>query len=373
MRIHGLKAAVLTLFLLIPAFLLFRPTGAAPAAEHQSPGHAFESHVRARMPFEDAFGQIRRELYLLGGRRELNGIFLTESGLIRRIGPINDDIVQANIGSVLSFADSLAGFGADDIIPVFVALLPSSAAILEESLPPFSNTINQRQFIEGVYSALLGRVSVISVFETLSGNRHEYIFYRTHDNFTSLGGYYIYTQLHMRMLGLAAPTLAAFDLSHPSNNFLGDLYHLSPYRGVHPDTITLFHWSSYNRQHIVTHTGPGGRRVYHTLFPEHMASLGRPMDVFLGGLSPVTDIYSSVPYERSLLILGDSTALAYAPFLANHYRRITIIDIFEPSAIAPDILARNYSQVLIAAGVDTFMTRELPAETLEHLAIDPDF
>ena len=325
------------------------------------------------MPFEDAFGQIRRELYLLGGRRELNGIFLTESGLIRRIGPINDDIVQANIGSVLSFADSLAGFGADDIIPVFVALLPSSAAILEESLPPFSNTINQRQFIEGVYSALLGRVSVISVFETLSGNRHEYIFYRTHDNFTSLGGYYIYTQLHMRMLGLAAPTLAAFDLSHPSNNFLGDLYHLSPYRGVHPDTITLFHWSSYNRQHIVTHTGPGGRRVYHTLFPEHMASLGRPMDVFLGGLSPVTDIYSSVPYERSLLILGDSTALAYAPFLANHYRRVTIIDIFEPGAVTPDIFARNYSQVLIAASVDTFMTRELPAEILERLAIDPDF
>ena len=374
---RGLRIIVLAIFLLIPGFVLLSPAHATPlpTTYTQTPRQILESHVRARMPLEHTFGQVRREVDLLSGRREINGIFISEAGLIRRIGPINDDIVRANISATLTFANNLTGFSIDDTVPVFISLLPTSAAILQESLPPFSNTINQRQFIEDVYSALSGHVSSINVFETLLTHRHEYIYYRTHNNFTSLGGYYIFTQLHSRMLGSAAPPRSMFTLSYPGGDFLGDLYQTAPYRGVQPDRITLFHWSGPMRyQHIVTHTGVDSRqRIYHTLYPRHMTELERHMDIFLGGLSSITDIQSTVPYTRTLLILGDETALAYAPFLANHYRRVTIIDIFSEDASASGIMARNYSQVLLAVSTETFMTREISAVTLERLAVNFDF
>jgi hypothetical protein len=91
------------------------------------------------------------------------------------------------------------------------------------------------------------------------------------------------------------------------------------------------------------------------------------MDLFLGGLSAITDVRSSAPYNRSLLVLGDRTALAYAPFLANHYSRVTIVDLLREDTVTSGIHAGNYSQVLFAYSVDTFLHRQLPAELLGRL------
>ena len=364
MRGRGLRIIVLALLLLVPLFLLLRPV-----PDGRSAGEGLEGYVRARMPLSGTFGQIQLNLLLLGGQGEQHGVFISSAGLMKRIGPADDDIVAANIGAVRDFAGSLTEIG-DDFrsIPVFFSILPSSAAILQQNLPPFSNTINQRQFIVDVYGALSGHVTAIGVYETLLSRRQQYIYYRTQDNFTSLGGFYISSQMLTRMLGSPAPTLAAYDFTYPKSNFYGELYQISPYRGIAPDTLTLFHYNSFDRQYVVTHSVPGAQQMFHTLFPEHLIDLGRPMDVFLGGLSSITNIYSTTPYQRNLLVFGDHTALAYAPFLANHYRLITIVDIFDPGAGLAGVRAENYNQVLFAYGAETFMTREIPAETLRIIA-----
>ncbi|MCL2068591.1 MAG: DHHW family protein, partial [Oscillospiraceae bacterium] len=351
--------------------LLFLPVPSSPPIDiYYSPGvgEGLERHVRARLPFSGVFERIRFNLLLLGGQGEHNGIFISETGLMRRIGPADGEIVAANIRTVLDFAGSVSEPFDLPQLPVFVSVLPSSAAILQQNLPPFSNTVNQRQFIVDVYSALSGHVTPISVYETLLGRRQQYIYYRTQDNFTSLGGFYISEQMLTRMLGTPAPTLAAYDLTYPHNDFYGDLYRISPYRGIRPDTLTLFHYNSFQRHYMVTHSAPGEQRVYHTMFPEHLTNFDRPMDVFLGGLSAVTNIHSTAPYHRSLLVFGDETALAYAPFLANHYQLVSIVDLFDPGAALLGIRAENYSQVLFAYGARTFMTMEIPAETLGIIA-----
>jgi hypothetical protein len=350
-------------FLLLPLFLLLRPVESAPLNE------GLEEYVRARMPLSETLEQIQLNLLLFGGQNEQHGIFISSAGLMKRIGPVDDDIVAENISIVRGFAASLTDVGEDfRPVPVFFSILPSSAAILQQHLPPFSNTVNQRQFIVEVYNALFGHVTTIGVYEALLNRRQQYIYYRTHDNFTSLGGFYISAQMLTRMLGSPAPTLAAYDLTYPKSNFYGDLYHISPYRGIQPDTLTLFHYNTFERQYMVTHSAPGSQQAFHTLFPEHMIDLGRPTDIFLGGLSPVTNIYSTTPYNRSLLVLGDHTALAYAPFLANHYRQVTIVDIFDPSAGLAGVRAEDYSHVLFAYCAETFMTRQIPAETLRIIA-----
>ena len=65
-------------------------------------------------------------------------------------------------------------------------------------------------------------------------------------------------------------------------------------------------------------------------------------------------------------MLGDRTALSYLPFLAGHYQKITFLDFSlltasEIAAFNPD----DYTQVLFAYSLDTYLNTEHPAKAGE--------
>ncbi|MDH4141786.1 MAG: hypothetical protein OEV61_04170, partial [Chloroflexota bacterium] len=51
-------------------------------------------------------------------------------------------------------------------------------------------------------------------------------------------------------------------------------------------------------------------------------------DVFLGGLAPIIVITNdAAPSDDELVIFKDSYAHAIAPLLAQHYRKVTLVDL----------------------------------------------
>lgn len=324
--------------------------------------------VKNRFPLAEFFSELQLKLFLASGQQEQNGIFISKSGLIKRITNENPEISTRNINAIIEFSDTFKDMY--NPTPVFVSILPTSAAILQDNLPLFSNTINQKAYIDNAYAVLAGKTYTVNTYQTLMDNRRQYIYYRTENNFTALGGYFISQQFIKKMLNVEAPSRASYNLSYPKTNFYGSLFKLSPYSEIEADTITLFHYNKFDREYIIRHFSDIGSKVYHSLYTTHLSYLNKPMNIYFGGLSPVVEISSTAPFDRSLIIFADQTALAYVPFLASFYSRITIVNLLQPDFLLQgnmNIRAYEYDQILFAFSTETIMNTEFSAELLENL------
>lgn len=369
-----LIAALMPLLVLIPAW---NPAAAQLALKdnENSAGTLsawFENYVRLNMPFRGLLLQINLNIVMAGGQREImtqsydyplrqNGIFVGDDALMKNINPPVDEFVQENTTGIIEFAERMRA----SRVPTYVTLIPTSGAIMQQKLPPFAQSVmvNQKEFIEDTYSKLSGSTTTVDAYGALINRQNQYIYYRTEDNLTQTGGYFVYAAMLGR-LGIGVPTLSQFSIDYADNQFYGNLYAESGYHNVSPDMIALFRYSPSNRsprEYLVTHTAAGTAKTYHTLFPEHMLNLGNKQAVYLGGLSAVTDIKTSPQSSVHVLVFGDKTALAYLPFLANNCGRVTFIDLsYEPEEFS-GIDPRDYNKVLFAYGVESYMHTNNPA------------
>jgi len=308
-----------------------------------------EDAVQSSISRNNRLRQAGLRISLLGGTQQRNDVFISREGLIKNIDAASTARVQANVDAILRFSQEAE-------VPTYLTLIPTSCAILQQRLPPYAEIYNnQRQLIDDVYSQMIGRVTTMDVYPVLFNRREQYLYYRTENNLTALGGYYVYSVIGAKLVGREINDYSQFNIEYLPEPYYGDLYQQSPYQNVEPDRLSYFHYTRFSREYLVRQKGESGAKSYHTLYPTHLAALGQPMSTYLGGLSAVTRLHISSPYAHSLLIFGDKTALSYVPFLANNYQNITIVDLFQlTQEQAAEIRIGDYDQVLFAYSVETF-------------------
>ena len=372
---RNISIMMAVVFLLVPAIVLGmgEPGGYLPemsaVIEGRLPAQVNE-YISQHFPGREALARWSLAIRVLGGQREYNQIFISGDELIPVLNPPLDYQVRENTQAIIQFAREVR-------VPVYVMIIPTVSAIRQQSLPAFflGQSVNQPQFIDEVYSALRGNVVVVDAYNALYVARDQYLFYRTENNLTALGGFHLYSSdlaLGGSLLsGIARPSLQHYDIEFVRNDFLGDLYERSPFQNARADTLSIFRYRRQPREHLVIKNPNGERKTYHTLFPLHLLDLenNRPMDIFLGGLSAKTTITTSSTYRNNLLVLGDRTALSFVPFLANHYRTVTLLDLSQMGwddyrAIAQLMREDFFSQILFAYSIDTYMHRPYPTWAL---------
>lgn len=323
-----------------------------------------ENLIRAGMPYRKELAKLGSSLVSQPQIRyaaDETGIFFSPNGLMKNIDPPLEEYVDKNIKGIAEFADKAR----QNRQQTYVALIPTASAIMQSNLPPYAGSVmvNQRQFIEDVNSRLSAAATSVDAYSALWQRRNQYIYYRTEDNLASLGGYWVYSAMLSRM-GLGQANLGQFDIEYANNAFYGDLYRGTGYRDVVPDSVSLFRYSRGNRvphEFLVTKTDGESYKIYHTLFPKSAAQLGGELDVFLGGMSAVTDIQVSSQYSSRLLVFGDKTALAYLPFIANNVQRVTLVDLSRDAGGFSSVNIEDYDKVLFAYGVESFMRTDIPS------------
>lgn len=343
----------LIMLLAIPCYLLLHGgfQGMGNALRQQS----VESVLESRFPGADALQRLRIAMKYIGGSKEQNGVFIADDMLMLNVTPSGQDIIDSNITRVIELSLRFER-------PVYLMLIPTSSAIQQSKVPynNFAPRYDQRALIDAVYRRMAGNLSVIDVYPTLFNHQNEYIYYRTDNAPTSMGGYYIYT-VAAKKLGFASRGIEQFDAAHIDYNYHGDLYDLAPYNAVTPDRVTTYVFSRSRRGYTMTHyDAPDVSRRYYTLYPEFRQKLGNSMDVVLGGVSPIVDIeVENSQYNKQLLIFGDHTMQSYLPFLLVHYSRVTFV---ETAQVTPELLTKinpkDYSQILFAYSVDRFVSGE---------------
>ena len=159
--------------------------------------------------------------------------------------------------------------------------------------------------------------------------------------------------------------LSQFEVRYDVHDYYGALYQRWGYGGVRPDVIATYRDTRGTASQVLNWQR-FSQRTYYTLYPQEAAASGDAANVILGGQAPRIEITTPGRRSSSLLVLGDRTALSYLPFLAGHYQKITFLDFSlltasEIAAFNPD----DYTQVLFAYSLDTYLNTEHPAKAGE--------
>jgi len=320
---------------------------------------ALEGFLQRNLPLREELRGGALRLRMLGGGAEQNGIFLVEDGLVPNLVATTDTTIhRSNTRRILSTIEEISPSS-------YFMLIPTSCAICQDKLPSYAPLYPQRSFIESTYKQFYGSAVTVDAYNALLYSDNGYLYYRTEDNLTALGGYALYQALAPR-LGFAAKPLQQFMVSYDVHDYYGSLYARWGYGGVRPDIIATYRDVTSGSASRVLSWERYSQRTYGTLFPREAAAAGDGMEVILGGYAPRIDIETEGGRNSSLLVLGDRTALSYLPFLAGHYQKITFLDfsLLTPSEIGafdPD----DYTQVLFAYSLDTYLNTEHPAKAGE--------
>lgn len=304
----------------------------------------FEDYVTDQFPLRDKWISLKARTELATGKDQNNGIYLCENQqLLECFTYPSQEALDTNLQAVNALAEK-------NDIPVYFALIPSSAEIYSELLPEGAPNDSQRELIEYAYSA--SPANCIDVYSALEEHAGEKIYYRTDHHWTSLGAYYGYTAIAQAM-GFEPVALNSYTEKVVTQDFLGTVYSSSGFSWIEPESI-----STYVEQGSAVITNyPSGSAVESSLYVESFLQEKDKYSYFYGGNTPLLTIQTENTDAPSLLIIRDSYMDSLSPFMFEHFSNIHIIDLrYFRTSLSAYIQQNNIDNILVCYSVANFST-----------------
>ncbi len=326
------------------------PELSAKAVFNRSYMNKMESYISDHFAGRISWIKGRTVLETSLGKKERNGIYILDDRLVEKISEPDMTSVDKAIAAINKFADGLD-------IPVFAMIVPTSAEIYSDELPENAPNADQKKFIEYVYRNLGRSVNTIDVYQTMMSNRDDYIYYRTDHHWTTKGAYLAYSAAGKKM-GYVPVPIDLFDIEHAGRDFIGTFYSKTLYDGVERDTIDFYHNSEGEKATEVSITESFGEEpeVFDSMYFREYLGVKDKYSSFLGTNKPIVTIKADNDGGK-LLVVKDSYAHCFAPFLTEHYSEITLVDLrYINISLSKVIDIDEYDQVLILYNASSFMT-----------------
>ncbi len=278
----------------------------------------FETYFSDHLVGREDWVRARNEMEVLAGKKEINGVYTVDGQMIQAFKSYDKDTIETSLNAVNRFAENHP-----DIQCSFM-LAPTSQEIFSSKIPSYAGCLSEKSFIDDCYKKING-LTTIDCLSFLSGHGSDYVYYRTDHHWTSLGAYYAYCAA-AKTLGYSAYSLDQFNIETASSSFRGTLYSKTLDNSVTPDSIDYYHLASGGPKIKMTVFDGRKETVYDSLYVRSYLDVKDKYSSFTGSNSPLVTIETDVDNGKNLLLIKDSYAHSLVPFLANHYSRITMVD-----------------------------------------------
>lgn len=275
-----------------------------------------EQYISDQFPLKNSWVGLKGKIERTIGKKENNGVLFGDDGyLFERFNVTNNRLLK-NIKIIDSFVKQAS------IDNTYVLLAPTSIAVYPEKMPQFVSSASQGDMLTAVDQALSSNIKMINPYQRLITHKDEDIYFKTDHHWTMRGAYFAYQEAAEQM-GFEALSMNDFNIDIASDRFQGTLYSQATAYDTKPDQLELFF--PKGKQHIEVIYEDG--TVSHTLFRhEHLQEKDK-YAVFLDGNHSLLQIKTGLSTERKLMVIKDSYAHAFIPFLANHFDEIHVIDL----------------------------------------------
>lgn len=226
-------------------------------------------------------------------------------------------------------------------------------------------------YMEAFEDTFVKTAQVVDVLPALEAEAEQYLFFRTEDSWTARGAYYGSREL-CKALGIEPFVLEAYD-EHMYTIFSGSLYQIfgqSELDEGAPPGDPVYYYAlpdTKNRETLVT---MDGRQYKRPVFSSSASGL----DTFVGTGQYVVidgDEKNEETKDSSIMLICDPDGRLLAPFLANYYETVFVVNIYEYTDFSkdfPSILSNYGIEDIVWAQTSQNMGRASKANALNRFA-----
>ena len=307
----------------------------------------FEAYMDDQFVGRDMWRKLKVTVDRIGGSRLENGVYIGKNGqLLEQIEVADETHLAANIKAIKSFSESQSK------IPVRMMLVPDAANVLNHSLPALAKPEDQTQMFSMVRKDLGDSVEWIDVSTELNKHKTEKIYYKTDHHWTTLGAFYAF-QAAAPSLGIDGDLSGKYVSYAVSDSFNGMLASKSGVNLGEKEQIDIYVPTEEDTDLIVDYVDEGKRST--SLYDSSKLKEKDQYTVFLGGNSSLLDIRTVSTSTKRLLLVKDSFANSFIPFLTPYYREIVVVDPRYYSGTINDLMdSYRISEVLFLYSGNTF-------------------
>lgn len=231
---------------------------------------------------------------------------------------------------------------------VSVMLVPNAVDMLLNELPPYADSGKGAAYLEQVS----GQVPEGIWFDTmliLQAHAGEELYYRTDHHWKTRAAFYVY-QAWAAMRGYGVAKLSDYEIQTVTTDFEGTIQSKLGIR-TGGDTIELFlpkHAVSYA---VLQENGS----VKSTLYDDAALDTKDQYAVYFGGNEAFVHISTEADSTRKILVLKDSYANCFIPFLIGEFREIDLVDLrYSRERLSERINGGAYTDLLVLYNVSGF-------------------
>ena len=307
----------------------------------------FEAYMDDQFVGRDMWRKLKVTVDRIGGSRLENGVYIGTNGqLLEQIEVADENHLAANIKAIKSFSESQSK------IPVRMMLVPDAANVLNHSLPALAKPEDQTQMFSMVRKDLGDSVEWIDVSTELNKHKTEKIYYKTDHHWTTLGAFYAF-QAAAPSQGIEGDLSGKYVSCEVSDSFNGMLASKSGVNLGEKEQIDIYVPTEEDTDLIVDYVDEGKRST--SLYDSSKLKEKDQYTVFLGGNSSLLDIRTVSTSTKRLLLVKDSFANSFIPFLTPYYREIVVVDPRYYSGTINDLMdSYRISEVLFLYSGNTF-------------------
>ena len=307
----------------------------------------FEAYMDDQFVGRDMWRKLKVMVDRIGGSRLENSVYIGTNGqLLEQIEVADENHLAANIKAIKSFSESQSK------IPVRMMLVPDAANVLNHSLPALAKPEDQTQMFSMVRKDLGDSVEWIDVSTELNKHKTEKIYYKTDHHWTTLGAFYAF-QAAAPSLGIEGDLSGKYVSYAVSDSFNGMLASKSGVNLGEKEQIDIYVPTEEDTDLIVDYVDEGKRST--SLYDSSKLKEKDQYTVFLGGNSSLLDIRTVSTSTKRLLLVKDSFANSFIPFLTPYYREIVVVDPRYYSGTINDLMdSYRISEVLFLYSGNTF-------------------
>ncbi|WP_373218058.1 DHHW family protein [Ruminococcus sp. 5_1_39BFAA] len=319
----------------------------------------YETYVNDQFFGRDLWVSLKASADRLLGRTDGNGVYLGKDGyLMEAFQPPSQSRLNATVNSITGFA------ARHPELRQYALIAPNAVNILSDKLPASAPAQNQNPYLNASKDAMENAgITFIDVRDTLTQHKDEGIYYRTDHHWTTQGAYFAYLKAAEEMnLDTASVSYEKLPVSY---SFQGTLSAKSGFRSNEKDEMDVFLPRDSSLSSVVTYVDQQKKSA--SFYSTEQLKGRDKYALFFDGNHPKVIINTPVEENRTLLVLKDSYANCFIPFLVQHYRTIVMVD---PRYYYGDleelIQVENIQEVLYLYNANTFFS-----DTSLELALTP--
>lgn len=310
----------------------------------------FDAYISDHFPLRTSLITVKTKTDKLFGKQIINGVLMLDDKFVEIITDYNEDTVAKSVDAINHLAEVSK-------VPTYVMIVPTASGIYAEEIPEYYENIDQKSEIDNIYFNFSDDITTLNVYSKLYSARKDRIYYKNDHHWTSFGAYITYSAA-IRKMGYTPVELNNYNIQPVSKNFFGTYFSKALYDSYGGDIIEKYWTNGVNVTEVSINSGNDVKTYDSMYFDEYLNKKDKYSYFLDNAMYPVVNIKTDLADENKLLIIKDSYAQCFVPFLTQHYTEITMVDMRSILLLGAVVDVKDYDQILILYNFSNFVTDE---------------